>query len=228
MFGWGLYGQCGQRSTSDLLRPICISSLSGIQVLGAAAVLWHTVCIAGAGQVYAFGGNQFGWLSMGAEQAETSPKRLDAASLEGKHVKMVSCGARHKFDDDQILSWGWNKYGQLGLGDTMERNIPAQVSYRWLPTKKYCLWLVGHTNAGRDTNLSPKFLTRFKNSFGSDRDVLTGQGSRFFKAFINASSLKLCCLQLLILSGTILSLTADSRANCINFYTIDKNLSRCI
>ncbi|XVF55211.1 hypothetical protein PTKIN_Ptkin06aG0018500 [Pterospermum kingtungense] len=94
-FGWGLYGQCGQGSTSDLLRPTCISSLSGIQVLGVAAGLWHTVCIDGDGQVYAFGGNQFGQLGTGAEQAETSPKRLDAASLEGKHAKMVSCGARH-------------------------------------------------------------------------------------------------------------------------------------
>lgn len=62
--------QCGQGSTSDLLRPTCISSLSGIQVLAVAAGLWHTVCIAGDGQVYTFGGNQFGQLGTGAEQAE--------------------------------------------------------------------------------------------------------------------------------------------------------------
>ena len=62
--------QCGQGSTNDLLRPTCISSLSGIQVLGVAAGLWHTVCIAVDGQVYVLGGNQFGQLGTGAEQAE--------------------------------------------------------------------------------------------------------------------------------------------------------------
>ncbi|OMO97266.1 Regulator of chromosome condensation, RCC1 [Corchorus olitorius] len=129
-FGWGMYGQCGQGNTSDLLRPTSVSSLSSIQVLGVAAGLWHTMCIAADGQVYAFGGNQFGQLGTGAEQAETTPRRLDATSLEGKHAKLVSCGARHSAiltDDGQVLSWGWNKYGQLGLGDTIDRNIPAQV-----------------------------------------------------------------------------------------------------
>ena len=62
--------QCGQGSTNDLLRPTCVSSLSGIQILGVAAGLWHTVCIAVDGQVYVFGGNQFGQLGTGAEQAE--------------------------------------------------------------------------------------------------------------------------------------------------------------
>ncbi|XP_022767598.1 ultraviolet-B receptor UVR8-like isoform X6 [Durio zibethinus] len=129
-FGWGLYEQCGQGSTTDLLRPTCISSLSCIQVAGVAAGLWHTVCIDVDGQVYTFGGNQFGQLGTDAEQVETSPKRLDAASLEGKHAKMVSFGARHSTiltDDGQVLSWGWNKYGQLGLDDTIDRNISAQV-----------------------------------------------------------------------------------------------------
>ncbi|XP_007026937.2 PREDICTED: ultraviolet-B receptor UVR8 isoform X2 [Theobroma cacao] len=143
-FGWGLYGQCGQGSTSDLLKPTCVSSFSGIQVLGVAAGLWHTVCIAVDGQVYAFGGNQFGQLGTGAEQAETSPRQLDAASLEGKHAKMVSCGARHSAiltDDGRVLSWGWNKYGQLGLGDTIDRNTPAPVPIDGcLPKNVACGW----------------------------------------------------------------------------------------
>ncbi|WCJ28344.1 Regulator of chromosome condensation (RCC1) family protein [Euphorbia peplus] len=129
-FGWGLYGQCGQGSTNDLLRPASVASLSGCRVEKIAAGLWHTVCVTADGGVYAFGGNQFGQLGTGAEQAETRPRQLDASSLESKHAKMVSCGARHSViltEDDQIYSWGWNKYGQLGLGDSIDRNIPSQV-----------------------------------------------------------------------------------------------------
>lgn len=38
--------------------------------MGVAAGLWHTVCISGDGDVYAFGGNQFGQLGTGGDQAE--------------------------------------------------------------------------------------------------------------------------------------------------------------
>lgn len=129
-FGWGLYGQCGQGSTDDELRPTCVSSLLGIRIEGLAAGLWHTVCISADGDVYAFGGNQFGQLGTGTDQAETLPRLLDAPSLENMHAKTISCGARHSAivtDDGKVFCWGWNKYGQLGLGDVIDRNIPSQV-----------------------------------------------------------------------------------------------------
>eukprot|EP00268_Persea_americana_P023438 TRINITY_DN2303_c0_g1_i16.p1 TRINITY_DN2303_c0_g1~~TRINITY_DN2303_c0_g1_i16.p1 ORF type:complete len:465 (+),score=105.36 TRINITY_DN2303_c0_g1_i16:253-1647(+) len=94
-FGWGLYGQCGQGSTDDELSPTCVSSLLGIEMQGIAAGLWHTVCISADGSVYAFGGNQFGQLGTGADQAETLPRLLDAPCLENKRATIVSCGARH-------------------------------------------------------------------------------------------------------------------------------------
>ncbi|XP_011085016.1 ultraviolet-B receptor UVR8 isoform X1 [Sesamum indicum] len=129
-FGWGLYGQCGQGSTDDELSPTCVSSLLGIRIEGVAAGLWHTICISADGDVYAFGGNQFGQLGTGADHAETLPRLLDAPSLENVHAKVVSCGARHTAvvtEDGNTFCWGWNKYGQLGLGDVIDRNIPSQV-----------------------------------------------------------------------------------------------------
>lgn len=65
-----LHLQCGQGSTDDELSPTCVSSLLGIRIESVAAGLWHTVCISADGDVYAFGGNQFGQLGTGAEQAE--------------------------------------------------------------------------------------------------------------------------------------------------------------
>ncbi|TYI62811.1 hypothetical protein E1A91_D10G273100v1 [Gossypium mustelinum] len=114
-FGWGLYGQCGQGSTDDELSPTCVSSLLGIRIESVAAGLWHTVCVSTDGDVYAFGGNQFGQLGTGGDQAETLPRLLDAPSLENTNVKIVSCGARHSAiitEDGKIFCWGWNKYGQ--------------------------------------------------------------------------------------------------------------------
>ncbi|XP_044473732.1 alsin-like [Mangifera indica] len=152
-FGWGLYGQCGQGSTNDLLRPTSVSSLTGTQVERIAAGLSHTMCISVEGRVYVFGGNQFGQLGTGADQAETKPKLLDAPILENKRAKVVSCGARHSAmlaEDGQVLSWGWNKYGQLGLGDSTDRNVPSLVPVdRFLPQNVASGWwhtlLLGQT-----------------------------------------------------------------------------------
>ncbi|XP_015876568.2 ultraviolet-B receptor UVR8 isoform X1 [Ziziphus jujuba] len=143
-FGWGLYGQCGQGSTDDELSPTCVSSLLGIRIEGVAAGLWHTVCISADGDVYSFGGNQFGQLGTGADQAETLPRLLDSPSLENMHAKIISCGARHSAiitADAKVFCWGWNKYGQLGLGDVIDRNIPSQVVIEGgIPRNVACGW----------------------------------------------------------------------------------------
>ncbi|KAK9283880.1 hypothetical protein L1049_012135 [Liquidambar formosana] len=143
-FGWGLYGQCGQGSTDDELSPTCVSSLLGIRIDGVAAGLWHTVCISADGDVYAFGGNQFGQLGTGVDQAETLPRLLEAPSLENMHAKIVSCGARHTAvitEERKVFCWGWNKYGQLGLGDVIDRNIPSQVTIDGcVPKNVACGW----------------------------------------------------------------------------------------
>lgn len=62
--------KCGQGSTDDELSPTCVSSLLGIRIEGVAAGLWHTVCVSSDGDVYSFGGNQFGQLGTGCDQAE--------------------------------------------------------------------------------------------------------------------------------------------------------------
>lgn len=122
--------QCGNGTTEDELSPKCVSSLLGIRILGIAAGLWHTLCNSIDGGVYAFGGNQFGQLGTGLDQAESIPKLLTASLLESTNAKIVSCGARHNAivtDDNRVFSWGWNKYGQLGLGDSIDRSLPSQV-----------------------------------------------------------------------------------------------------
>ncbi|URD78864.1 E3 ubiquitin-protein ligase [Musa troglodytarum] len=159
-FGWGLYGQifrdmkgfdgleygflatrCGQGSTDDELSPTCVSSLLGVEIQGVAAGLWHTVCTSVDGGVYSFGGNQFGQLGTGSDQAETLPKQLDAPCLENKNAKLISCGARHS-----AMLTGYTVLLptphsllplsiELGLGDSIDRNIPAVVPIENLQPK---------------------------------------------------------------------------------------------
>ncbi|KAG5106482.1 hypothetical protein JHK82_043452 [Glycine max] len=108
-FGWGLYGQCGQGNNADQLRPTLVPSLLGTRVEKIAAGLWHTLCVSVNGQIYAFGGNQFGQLGTGSDQPESN-------------------------SDDDLP-------GQLGLGDSVDRNIPGQVSIAGCrPRNVACGW----------------------------------------------------------------------------------------
>uniref|UniRef100_A0A0D3EW74 Ultraviolet-B receptor UVR8 n=3 Tax=Oryza TaxID=4527 RepID=A0A0D3EW74_9ORYZ len=115
-FGWGLYGQCGQGNTDDVLSPTCVSSILGVKMQDIGAGLWHT----------------------------TVPKLVDASSLENKNARAVSCGARHSAiitDEGEVFCWGWNKYGQLGLGDSMDRNVPCSVPVdAYHPLNVSCGW----------------------------------------------------------------------------------------
>uniref|UniRef100_A0A0E0HFH7 RCC1-like domain-containing protein n=1 Tax=Oryza nivara TaxID=4536 RepID=A0A0E0HFH7_ORYNI len=143
-FGWGLYGQCGQGNTDDILSPTCVSAIMGVKIQRVAAGLWHTVCTSADGDVYSFGGNQFGQLGTGSDQAEIVPKLVEASKLENKHARGVSCGARHSAvitDKGDVFCWGWNKYGQLGLGDSTDRNVPCQVPVEaYNPLNVSCGW----------------------------------------------------------------------------------------
>ncbi|KAK4392260.1 Ultraviolet-B receptor UVR8 [Sesamum angolense] len=129
-FGWGLYGQL--RYWAPRLKQL--QPDYGIQYALA------------DGRVHAFGGNQFGQLGLGTnpDQCEIVPKLLDASVLESKKAKVASSGARHNAiltEDGKIFCWGWNKYGQLGLGDTVDRNIPAQVLLKdYMPKNVACGW----------------------------------------------------------------------------------------
>ena len=120
-----------------------------------AAGLWHTLCVTVDGHIYAFGGNQFGQLGTGSDQPETLPKQLEASRFENKHSSMVSCGARHSAlltEDGHLFTWGWNKYGQLGLGDSTDRNVPCQVLIAGCrPRNVACGWW--HTLLVADKNL---------------------------------------------------------------------------
>lgn len=62
--------QCGLGNNTDQLRPTPVPSLLGTGVVKIAAGLWHTLCVTADGQIYAFGGNQFGQLGTGSDQPE--------------------------------------------------------------------------------------------------------------------------------------------------------------
>jgi alpha-tubulin suppressor-like RCC1 family protein len=73
-------------------------------------------------QVYAWGWGRYGNLGDGDRQDRHAPAAVNSASIDssGSTVTSVACGWRHSAavtSDGRVFTFGWSKYGQLGLGD---------------------------------------------------------------------------------------------------------------
>jgi alpha-tubulin suppressor-like RCC1 family protein len=61
----------------------------------------------------------------------TLPHAVDFPVMSGDvQVSKVAAGSRHTvalLEDGCVFTWGWNEYGQLGLGDNVSRDSPTSV-----------------------------------------------------------------------------------------------------
>lgn len=125
--------------------------------------------------------------------SQTTPVLLESRELEQETVVSIGAGARHSVavtHSGQLFSWGWNKFGQLGLGDTEDRLTPTRVNFGsietlWeapseqrqmgrppgVPGKVPTTALQGRSHIQRGTN------TTSKNHHRSHRNVNRGSGS---------------------------------------------------
>ena len=147
-FGWGLYGQLGHETCEDASDPKPVAALGACFARAVAAGAAHTSVLVSTGGVYAFGSNQDGQLGVppsaceiGAATATPAlvefpwdderrvPQRASVAPCTS--VSAVSCGARHTAcvtSRGALVVWGWNAYGQLGVGDRETREAPTRVA----------------------------------------------------------------------------------------------------
>ncbi|KAL3157799.1 hypothetical protein ABBQ32_012223 [Trebouxia sp. C0010 RCD-2024] len=130
-WGWSLHGQCGQgRAVVSVPQPQDVRGLGGLKVVGVAAGLAHTVACTDSGDVYSWGWNADGQLGLGDDSGRGEPELVSDAKLQHEHIDQVSCGARHtlvRSTAGRAFVWGWNKYGQLGVGNIDNQVLPHDV-----------------------------------------------------------------------------------------------------
>ncbi|WAR21836.1 RCCD1-like protein [Mya arenaria] len=115
-------GQLGHGCvTVDLVSvPMEISTLEGIQVVAIATGSWHSAA--------ATVNDECLYQDVGHVQIQPEPFGLDLP--DDYHVTMVTCGSRHSClltAAGEVFVTGWNKCGQLGLGDTKSRDCFTHV-----------------------------------------------------------------------------------------------------
>ncbi|XP_036857437.1 X-linked retinitis pigmentosa GTPase regulator isoform X3 [Manis javanica] len=83
----------------------------------------HIAVVTGNNKLYMFGSNSWGQLGLGSNSFVGKPTCVKA--LKPEKVKFAACGGNHTIistEGDKLYATGGNNEGQLGLGDTKDRN----------------------------------------------------------------------------------------------------------
>ncbi|XP_068647494.1 ultraviolet-B receptor UVR8-like isoform X1 [Aristolochia californica] len=129
-WGWGRYGNLGLGDRTDRLVPEKVSAVDGQKMVLVACGWRHTICISSTGSLYTYGWNKYGQLGHGHFEDLLVPLQLEA--LSNCPISQISGGWRHSMAvtyDGKLYGWGWNKFGQVGVGDNIDHCSPMQVKF---------------------------------------------------------------------------------------------------
>jgi alpha-tubulin suppressor-like RCC1 family protein len=126
-WGWNLYGQVGDGSTTNRGTPRNVSGLSS-GVAEIAVGDSHSCALTTGGGVKCWGLNDVGQLGDGS--TTNSPMPVDVSGLTSG-VAEIAVGDSHSCaltTGGAVKCWGNNFYGQLGDGSTTSSSTPVNVS----------------------------------------------------------------------------------------------------
>jgi len=132
LFSWGYneYGQLGLGHHNNVNTPQRISFFSNIKISKIYCGSLSSFILIDVGDIYCFGYNNKFQLGLGHDINMNYPQLL--LGLKGKNVKELIVGMGHNFavtESKIVYCWGFNKYGQLGLGHKMNVEIPIQFHF---------------------------------------------------------------------------------------------------
>lgn len=121
-------GQLGDGTTVNRLTPVSVSGLS-TGVTSVAAGGSHTCAVTTGGAAKCWGSNYYGHLGDGSTSQRLTPVSVSGL---GSGVASVVTGAQGHTcavtTTGAVKCWGYNYYGQLGDGTTVNRSTPVSVS----------------------------------------------------------------------------------------------------
>ncbi|CAA6660402.1 unnamed protein product [Spirodela intermedia] len=129
-WGWGRYGNLGLGDRDDRLIPEKVSAVDGQKMILVACGWRHTITVSSSSNLYTYGWSKYGQLGHGDFEDFLVPHRLEA--LCDKSITQISGGWRHSMaltSDGELYGWGWNKFGQVGVGDNVDHCSPVQVKF---------------------------------------------------------------------------------------------------
>jgi len=133
LLAWGRnqYGQLGDGFTMKQNLPQSVIPFgNGASVIDISLGWDFSLCALSNGDIYGWGSNSDGQLGTGFSQFEQTPKMLSRISYEHDIVS-ISAGAFHAIcllSNGDVYSWGYNIYGELGIGSSTKEFYPVKLA----------------------------------------------------------------------------------------------------
>eukprot|EP01084_Bolivina_argentea_P073109 132689_1 len=143
VFGAGYHGQLGRKAARGHKKyaniPIGVQLPCTIAVREISCGALHTGVVTDDGLIYTWGDGRMGQLGHLQEGFSNQPVPTLVSSLSAISVSHISCGQNHTMcitSEGKIYSWGWAKYGQLGLGTRTNQRYPSEICDEIFQNKK--------------------------------------------------------------------------------------------
>jgi alpha-tubulin suppressor-like RCC1 family protein len=135
LWGWGKneYGQIGNTLYNELRTPHQEDTNATDWAMISAGAN-HSAAIKKDGTLWSWGLNDSGQLGTGDTSSLKGARQEVTASQEWVNIELGYDHTLALKADGTLWSWGGNYYGQLGLGDTSNQDIPQQIgnSNKWV------------------------------------------------------------------------------------------------
>ncbi len=129
-YSWGfVFGFLGRSQYKSYLKPILNQYLNNELVVDISCGAGHSLVLTNCGEVYAWGENYNGQIGNGCNDTQLKP--IKVKGFNNEKVVMISCGSCHSMaltECGHVYSWGHNKFGQLGIGNTVDSYEPKFVA----------------------------------------------------------------------------------------------------
>jgi len=132
VFSWGFNnsGQLGIGNNDHQSSPQQILFFKNPEeIISLSCGRGFSICICKNG-VFSWGDNFGGQLGIGNQINQSSPQQISFfKNIE--EIISLSCGNSHSICicKNGVFSWGWNKYGQLGIGNKINQSSPQQIFF---------------------------------------------------------------------------------------------------
>ncbi len=131
LFGFGAnnYGQLGLGHTDNQSTPQFIPLPMEARPCQVFAGDLHSFILCDDGSVHGFGYNHYGQLGLGHNTNQSTPQFIPMPT--GARPCQVSAGNRYSLvlcDDGSVYGFGFNHFGQLGLGHNTNQSTPQLIS----------------------------------------------------------------------------------------------------
>ncbi|XP_010184024.1 PREDICTED: probable E3 ubiquitin-protein ligase HERC3, partial [Mesitornis unicolor] len=115
--------------SADCCKTTLVKELRNQDIVQIACGDQHAMALSRGGELFTWGQNAHGQLGVGS-QTTLIPQPQLVERLKGIALAQIAAGGAHSIAvslSGAVFSWGKNDFGQLGLGDTEDRDCPSYI-----------------------------------------------------------------------------------------------------